>query len=96
MSLGTWKGTCDLVDEVIWTLYFKSDRQATRVRQDNSITDDMWNVWCKLIRSEPRLPTARAELERLWKERVAKDIAKKGEGASSKDEDDDNLTLLIR
>ena len=71
------KGMLDLIDEVFWMLPFSSARQAKRVRQENNITDDVWNARRKMIRDEHRLPKARAELERLWKERVAKDIESK-------------------
>jgi hypothetical protein len=49
-----------------------------------------------MIRDEHRLPKARAELESLWKERVAKDIASKaaqlGRGAAV-DSDEDILPM---
>ena len=69
----------DLIHEVFWMLPFSSARQAKRVQQENNITDDVWNARCKMIRDEHRIPKARlrAELERLWKERVAKDIESK-------------------
>ena len=82
------RGLLDLIDEVFWMLPFSSARQAKRVRQENHITDEVWNARRKMIRDEHRLPKARAELERLWKERVAKDIeSKKGGGVVNSMED---------
>ena len=63
----------DLIDEVFWMLPFSSARQAKRVRQENNITDDVWNARRKMIRDEHRLPKARAELE-SGKEGVLEDI----------------------
>ena len=51
-----------------------SDRPK-RVRQDFNITEDVWNTRRSLIRADHRLPNAREELERLWKERIDKDLA---------------------
>ncbi len=42
-------------------LPFSSARQATKVRQDVSITDDVWNAHRMVIRAEDRLSTARTE-----------------------------------
>ena len=73
-------------------LPFSSARQAKRVRQDNNISDDAWNARRKVIRDEHRLPNARVELERLWKERVVKNIASKAaqRGAAAVGDDDDD------
>jgi hypothetical protein len=60
----------DLIDDVFWMLPLNSDRQAKRVWTDNNITDDVWSARRAVIRSEHRLPTARAQLEQFWKERL--------------------------
>ena len=70
-------------------LPFSSARQSVRVRQDNNITEEVWNTRRKVIRDEHRLPNARAELERLWKERIAKNKEKKGTGTVAEEELDD-------
>ena len=64
------KGFLDLIDDVFWMLPFSSDMQSKRVRQDNSITEDVWNARRAVIRAEHRVPTARGELEKSWKERL--------------------------
>ena len=69
------KGILDLIDDVFWHLPFSSVRQAKRVRQDFNITEEVWNTRCSLIRADHRLPNAREELERLWKELIEKDLA---------------------
>ncbi len=85
------RGLLDLFDEVFWMLPFSSARQSVRVRQDNNITEEVWNARCKAIRDldEHRLSNARAELERLWKERIAKNNEKKETGAVAEEEVDD-------
>jgi hypothetical protein len=70
-------------------LPFSSARQSVRVRQDNNITEEVWNTRRKVIRDEHRLPNARAELERLWKQRIAKNNEKKGTATVAEDEVDD-------
>ncbi len=91
------KGMLDLIDEVFWMLPFSSVRQAKRVRQDNTITDDVWNARSKMIRDEHRcLPNVRVVLERLWKERVTKDIASNAAqrgGGAAVDSDKDVLSM---
>ena len=73
------KGLLDLLDEVFWMLPFSGARQAKRVRR-------------KAIRDEHRLPNARAELERLWKERIAKNQQLKGtEGVGAQDEEEEDV-----
>jgi hypothetical protein len=67
---------------VFWNLPFSSVRQAKRVRQQFSITEDVWDARCKSIRAEHRLPNAREDLERLWKERLASDPGP-GDGAGA-------------
>jgi hypothetical protein len=69
------KGILDLLDDVLWNLPFSSVRQAKRVRQDFNIIEDVWNTRRALIRADHRLPNAREELERLWKERIDKGLA---------------------
>jgi hypothetical protein len=69
------KGILDLIDDVFWHLPFSSKNQAKLVRQDNNITEDMWNARRKTIRAEHRNPNARDELARLWKERIRERIA---------------------
>ena len=59
-------------------LPFSSSRQAKRVRQDNNITEDVWNGRRGVIRAEHRLPNARDDLVQQWKERI---IAKGGSSA---------------
>ena len=67
-------------------LPFNSERQATRVRQDNTIPDKAWETRSKIIRAEQcgehRLDNARTELQRLWKERLGK------AGGDKKSDDD--------
>ena len=60
---------------MFWHLPFSSKNQAKLVRQDNNITEDMWNARRKIIRAEHRNPNARDELARLWKERIRERIA---------------------
>jgi hypothetical protein len=60
-------GFLDLLDDV---LPFSSIRQAVKVRQEFSITNDVWNARREVIRAEHRLPTARTELETCWKQRL--------------------------
>ena len=69
------KGILDLIDDVFWHLPFSSKNQAKLVRQDNNITEDMWNARRKTIMAEHRNPNARDELARLWKERIRERIA---------------------
>ena len=69
------KGILDLLDDVLWNLPFSSVRQAKRVRQDFNIIEDVWNTRRAFIRADHRLPNAREELERLWKERIDKGLA---------------------
>jgi hypothetical protein len=38
------KGMLDLIDEVFWMLPFSSAMQAKCVRQENNITNDVWNA----------------------------------------------------
>ncbi len=73
LSFRLWEGPfffLDLIDDVFWMLPFSSARQATKVWQDFSITDDVWNARRKVIRAEHRLSTARTEPETYWKERL--------------------------
>ena len=70
-------------------LPFSSARQSVRVRQDNNITEEVWNTRRKVIRDEHRLQNARAELERLWKQQIAKNNGKKGTATVAEDEVDD-------
>ena len=73
-------------------LPFSGARQAKRVRQENHITEEVWNARRKAIRDEHRLPNARAELERLWNERIAKNKQLKGtEGVGAQDEEEDDV-----
>ncbi len=51
-------------------LHFSSDMQAKRVRQENSITEDVWNARRAVIRADHRLPAARGKLETSWKKRL--------------------------
>ena len=51
-------------------LPFNCERQAARVRQDFNIPDKSWETRRKIIRAEHRLPDARTELRRLWKEKL--------------------------
>jgi hypothetical protein len=53
----------------------------------------VWNTCKKVIRDEHSLQKARAELERLWKERVAKDIASKAaqQGGGAAANSDNNV-----
>ncbi len=44
--------------------------QAKRVRQENSITEDMWNARHAVIRADHRLPSARDKLGTSWKKRL--------------------------
>ena len=60
---------------MFWHLPFSSKNQAKLVRQDNNITEDMWNARRRTIRAEHRNPNARDELARLWKERIRERIA---------------------
>jgi hypothetical protein len=68
------KGLLNLLDEVFWMLPFSSARQSVLVRQDN-ITEEVLNTRLKVIRDEHSLPNARAELERLWQQRITKNLA---------------------
>jgi hypothetical protein len=89
------KGLLDLLDEVFWMLPFSGARQAKRVRQENHITEEVWNARRKAIRDEHRLPNARAELERLWKERIAKNKQLKGtEGVGAQDDSEEEDDVL--
>ena len=76
------KGILDLIDDVFWNLPFSGARQAKRIRGEFNIPEDVWNTRIKWIRDEHRLPNARQELGRLWKERIAKDGAS-GTGAGA-------------
>jgi len=60
-------------------LPFSSDMQATRVRQDFSITNAAWNVRRELIRAEHRAEAARTERAQAWKQR----LMSKGGGAGA-------------
>ncbi len=53
-------------------LPFSSDMQAKRVRQENSITEGVWNVCRAVIRADHRLQlaAARGELGTSWKKRI--------------------------
>ena len=51
-------------------LPFSNDMQAKRIRQENSITEDVWNARRAVIRADHRLPAARGELEPSWKKRL--------------------------
>ena len=76
-------------------LPFSGARQAKRVRQENHITEEVWNARRKAIRDEHRLPNARAELERLWKERIAKNKQlKRTEGVEAQDEEEDDVLTM--
>ena len=59
---------------VFWHLPFSSVRQAKLVRQDNNIPEDAWQARRGLLRAEHRVPNAREELARLWKERIRANI----------------------
>ena len=60
-------------------LPFNSDRQAIRVRQEFSITEEVWDARRLLIRADHRAETARTELEQSWKQR----LISKGGGAAA-------------
>ena len=62
---------------MFWNLPFSGIRQSKRVRQQFNITEEVWNTRSSWIRAEHRLANAREDLERLWKERIANDIASK-------------------
>ncbi len=49
---------------------FNGDRQAKRVREDASLTEDAWNARRQLIRGEHRAEAARTELAQAWKQRL--------------------------
>jgi hypothetical protein len=52
----------------------------------------VWNIRSKWIRDEHRLPNAREELERLWKERISNVQAKAtGAGAGAAGKEDGKL-----
>ncbi len=90
------KGFLDLIDDVFWNLPFSGVRQAKRVRQEFHITEEVWNTRSKWIRDEHRLPNAREELERLWKERIANVQAEAtgaGAGAPVREDPADKLPL---
>ena len=56
----------------------------------------MQNLFGKVIRNEHSLPNARAELERLWKERMAKNKDIQGaEGGPVEDEEEDDELPMI-
>ena len=62
---------------MFWNLPFSGIRQSKRVRQQFSIPEEVWNTRSSWIRAEHRLPNAREDLERLWKERIANDSKSK-------------------
>jgi hypothetical protein len=64
------KGFLDPIDDLFWILPFSSDMQAKRIRQENSITEDVWNARRAAIRADHRLPAARGALETSWKKRL--------------------------
>ena len=68
-----------LIDDVFWMLPVNSNKQAKRVRQDFSITEEVWNARREVIRADHRAETARTELEQSWKRR----LISKGGGASA-------------
>jgi len=70
MLLELGRGILDLIDDVFWHLPFSCVRQAKLVRQDNNLPEEAWQARRGLIRAEHRLPNAREELARLWKERI--------------------------
>ena len=65
-------------------LPFSSDRQAKRVRQDNNVSEELWNARRAVIRAEHRAATARTELEQSWKQRLI-DKARAGAGSAAPD-----------
>jgi hypothetical protein len=83
----------DLIDDVFWHLPFSSVRQAKLVRQDNHITEDMWNVRRTTIRAEHRQPNARDELSKLWKERIRFRIASGASAAAGAGMADEALPM---
>jgi hypothetical protein len=90
------KGFLDLIDDAFWNLPFSGIRQAKRIRQEFHITEEVWNIRSKWIRDEHRLPNAREELERLWKERISNVQAKAtgaGAGAAGKEDPADKLPV---
>ena len=60
-------------------LPFNSDMQAKRVRQDNSITEELWQARREVIRADHRAANARTELAQSWRQR----LITKGCGAAS-------------
>ena len=76
------KGFLDLIDDVFWMLPFSSDMQSKRVRQESSITEDVWNARRTAIRADHRLPTARGELQTSWKTRLETMAGSASSGAS--------------
>ncbi len=58
---------------------FNSDRQAKRVRQDFSITEEVWSARREVIRANHRAETARTELAQSWKQ----GLIRKGDGAAA-------------
>ncbi len=51
-----------LIDDVFWMLPVNSNKQAKRVRQDFSITEEVWNARREVIRADHHAETARTEL----------------------------------
>jgi hypothetical protein len=89
------KGFLDLIDDVFWNLPFSGIRQSKRVRQQFNVTEELWNTRKSWIRAEHRLPNAREELERLWKERIANHIASRSgdDGAALVEDPADRLPV---
>ncbi len=55
----------------------------------------MWNACSKVIRDKQRLPNARAELERLLKQRTAKNNQMKGTEGVAPDEEEDGALPMV-
>ena len=78
------RGMVDTLDDVFWMLPFSSKKQAQIIRQDNDIMDDVWEKRRDKIMAEHRLPQAREQLSKQWKEWIALDSFKERRAAASR------------
>ena len=80
------KGMLDTLDDVFWMLPFSSKKQAQIIRQDNDIMDDVWEKRRDKIMAEHRLPQAREQLAKQWKEWIAQDSFKERRAAAIREQ----------
>ena len=70
------KGMLDTLDDVFWMLPFSSKKQAEIIRQENNMLNELWEKRRDKIMAEHRLPHAREQLAKQWKEWIAQDSFK--------------------